>query len=178
MEKMYFREEQRFWNVWWVRLLLAAIVLISGYGIYGEAGVSGLLAGESISGISGLALVILLFYIMKLEVSFDEHGINYSFFPFHLKQYHISWSQIDTIYIRHYSPLGEYGGWGIRFGLFGSGTAYNISGNIGLQIISGKRKILFGTKQPQSMEAALQALFRVCVIKGSQLTDGGIVLVH
>jgi len=37
-------------------------------------------------------------------------------------------------YVRQYSALSEYGGWGLRYGIFGNGTAFNISGNKGLKL--------------------------------------------
>lgn len=117
-------------------------------------------------------------YIMKLEVSFDEHGINYRFFPFHLKIYSITWAEIDAMYIRRYRQLMEYGGWGIRFGLFGAGTAYNICGNIGLQVNAGKRKILFGTQEQKVVDAALKLLLQDGILHAAQLTDDGVVLIQ
>ena len=34
--------------------------------------------------------------------------------------------------MRRYNALSEFGGWGIRFG--SNGTAFNVSGNMGLQL--------------------------------------------
>lgn len=58
---------------------------------------------------------------------------------------------------RTYSPLGDYGGWGIR-GLPGN-LAYNVWGKAGLQLIfqSGNR-LLLGTQQPQVLRQVLAAL--------------------
>ena len=178
MEQPYFKETQRFWDVLWIKLLFFGILAIASYSQYSEAGANGFLSVEFLSVITAILFVVALFYVMKLEVSFDAYGINYRFFPFHIKTYRINWSEIDVMYIRPYSPIGEYGGWGIRFGMMGSGTAYNISGNIGLQVMTGKRRILFGTKQPEAMEQALRGLFQNGTIKGTQLTDGGVALMH
>ncbi|MES2389410.1 MAG: hypothetical protein V4543_15515, partial [Bacteroidota bacterium] len=59
-------------------------------------------------------------------------------------------------YIRTYSPMGEYGGWGIRYGI-NKGWLYNVSGNMGLQLelLDGK-KVLIGTRKPDEIIAALR----------------------
>ncbi|SDL02555.1 hypothetical protein SAMN04487898_11451 [Pedobacter sp. ok626] len=72
---------------------------------------------------------------------------------------HYSWDVIDKYYIRTYSPLGEYGGWGIRYSMSGQGMAYNVSGNKGLQLeLNNGKKILIGTNNPTELEAALTKL--------------------
>nr|MBP6978828.1 hypothetical protein [Lentimicrobiaceae bacterium] len=56
-----------------------------------------------------------------------------------------------------YSTIGEYGGWGYRMGGKKAGVAYNISGNMGLQLeLKNGKKILLGTKKPVEMEEALK----------------------
>ena len=56
-----------------------------------------------------------------------------------------------------YSPLREYGGWGIRYGW--NGKAYNVSGNQGIQLeLSEGRRVLIGTQNPPQFLAALQSL--------------------
>ncbi|MBX2959059.1 MAG: hypothetical protein KF732_03800 [Flavobacteriales bacterium] len=60
------------------------------------------------------------------------------------------------MYVRQYSPLTEYGGWGIRLGLFGKGTAYNVSGNKGLQLeFTNNKKLLIGTNKPNELTETL-----------------------
>ncbi|MGI4862562.1 MAG: hypothetical protein ACRYFZ_01470 [Janthinobacterium lividum] len=58
---------------------------------------------------------------------------------------------------RTYSPLGDYGGWGIR-GL-PSNLAYNVWGQAGLQLIfQSGNKLLLGTQQPEELRKVLVAL--------------------
>ncbi|MCE5252662.1 MAG: DUF6141 family protein [Actinomycetia bacterium] len=58
---------------------------------------------------------------------------------------------------REYSPMREYGGWGIRVGRL-SGRAYNASGNQGVQLIMRDgRRILVGSQRPEQLLAALRA---------------------
>ena len=103
----------------------------------------------------------LLIILMRLETEIREDGIYYQLFPFQLKMKRISFDDIEKIYIREYKPLMEYGGWGIRLGLFGKGWAINLSGNKGIQIIfkeNKKRKFLLGTQKPDEVEAVLNKL--------------------
>lgn len=57
---------------------------------------------------------------------------------------------------REYSPIREYGGWGVRVSRQ-SGKAYNASGNRGVQLvmIDGQR-ILIGTQVPEQLLSALR----------------------
>ncbi|MBE9601319.1 hypothetical protein [Pedobacter sp. MC2016-24] len=62
-------------------------------------------------------------------------------------------------FVRKYSPLTEYGGWGIRFGLFGQGNAFNVSGNEGLQLeFNDHTKLLIGTKKPAELTETLNKI--------------------
>ena len=96
--------------------------------------------------LSVLGLVILLFFILQLKTEIDEKGIHYRYIPFHFKDHTIPWNDIEKCFVRTYSPIMEYGGWGYRISLK-RGKAYNVSGSKGIQIVlkSGK-KILIGTQ--------------------------------
>jgi hypothetical protein len=55
--------------------------------------------------------------------------------------------------------LTEYGGWGLRLGLFGKGTAFNVSGDIGLQLeFTDDRKLLIGTNKPDELIETLNKI--------------------
>ena len=69
------------------------------------------------------------------------------FFPIHLKEHLISFDDIVSYKLRTYSPIREFGGWGIRYGFECKG--YTVSGNKGLEItLKNGRKILFGSQKP------------------------------
>ena len=57
-------------------------------------------------------LVAILF--SRMELSFDEKGLHYQLFPFHQKPRLLAWQAIEEISLSTYSPLGDFGGWGIR----------------------------------------------------------------
>lgn len=53
----------------------------------------------------------------------------------------------------------DYGGWGLRLGFFGKGRAYNISGNIGMQIVfKDGKKLLIGTQKSAEIKSFLERL--------------------
>jgi hypothetical protein len=53
-------------------------------------------------------------------------------------------------FVKQYSPISGYGGWGLRLGLNGIGKAYNVSGEKGLQLeFSDNRKIVIETNKPE-----------------------------
>lgn len=103
------------------------------------------------------ALAPLLIFSMRLETEIDHNAISIRVFPFRTKE--IKWDDIQTAYIRPYSPIMEYGGWGIRYS-FRNGRAYNMSGKIGLQLIlTNGKKILIGTQQGDKLSRVLEQNF-------------------
>jgi hypothetical protein len=162
--KTLFTETQKF-RQWWLWLIILCtnvlIILIIWFTVI-KGG-----AGKELSNVElvlvlaiGPLLSIAFLILPKLETRIQEDGIYVRFFPFHLSFRHYSWNDISQAYVRKYSPLGEYGGWGIRFG-FGNGKAFNVSGNMGLQIhFNNERKLLIGTNKPGEVEAVLKSMGR------------------
>ena len=112
-----------------------------------------------------------------LTTYINEEGILIRLFPFFVKWISFPWDIISKAYIRTYRPIKEYGGWGIRHpsGMFRfniirikglrnnpNNVAYNMSGNIGLQLelINGKR-VLIGTRRPVELEEVLRKLNKI-----------------
>ncbi len=94
---------------------------------------------------------------LKLETKISKEGISLRFFWFHLSYRQYKWEEIKKAYIREYSPIGEFGGWGIRG--FYKNRAFNVSGNIGLQLeFIGGRKLLIGTQKPGEITRILKSL--------------------
>ncbi|MEN9958718.1 MAG: hypothetical protein RLZZ474_962 [Bacteroidota bacterium] len=147
-----FNETQRF-TQWWLWLILIGswVLLIS------------TLATEprqtTISYILSLGVGLLLpvfFWQMRLVTRITAEGIYVRFIPFHFKEQFYPWDSIESAQVRTYSPLKEYGGWGIKYGFNGQGKVYNVAGNQGLQLIfkSGE-KLLIGTQKPTEIQAAV-----------------------
>ncbi len=157
MEKQpLFYEKQRF-NQWWLWLLLAVIGYFVFEPVYFSITKNESLSSDQWVGFIILGLVVLLFVLVKLETKIQEDGIYVRFFPFILKFRFYPWDSISIAMVRKYSPLMEYGGWGVRWG--GNGTAYNIKGNKGLQVkFKNGNALLIGTQKPEEMQRVLDGL--------------------
>lgn len=105
-----------------------------------------------------LPVLIVIFMLMnRLDTQITTAGINVRYFPFHLQYKYFPKKTIGLAYVRTYEPILEYGGWGLRLGLFGKGTAYNIAGNKGIQLVfTDGSKLLIGTQKPDEADAVLQ----------------------
>ncbi|MDR0802933.1 hypothetical protein [Fluviicola sp.] len=163
-EKNLFSETQKF-RQWWLWLIFVGIEGLMGFSI-----ITQIIYGKSFSdskwenlliGFFVVLAVCILFFILRLETRISDNGIYVRFFPVQLKFRHYKWEDIDQIYLREYSPIVEYGGWGIRYSLFGKGKAFNVSGKMGLQLgFKNGRKVLIGTDKPEDMAQNLTAMGR------------------
>jgi len=137
-------------NIWFVikKYLYKEVFTNTAYHSYAGAEIATLIT----------VLVTVLLLTMKLETIIQTDRIKVRFFPFHLSFKQYLAGTIRAAYIRNYKPILEYGGWGIRFGLFGKGKAFNVSGNHGIQLVfKDESKLLIGTQKPQEAEVALKA---------------------
>jgi hypothetical protein len=164
-----FIEEQKFRKIYlWIILITLNVfhmIVIFQLIFFGE--ISGEIPGTReylIIFLQGILIVLitLLMWFLRLDTVIRDDGIYYRYFPFQMKYKKILWSNISKCYIRKYSPIMEYGGWGLRFGLFGKGQAFNVSGNMGLQLVfnNGKR-FLIGTQKPEELSESLEKLGRL-----------------
>jgi hypothetical protein len=161
--EILFTETQKF-RQWWLWLLLVtvnavSIFSLSRYMLDKEP------FAEKPDGIALLILtgIIFLFTILfvncRLDTKINKDGVYVRFFPFHLNYQYYGWVNITKSYVRKYSPLFEYGGWGLRFSIFGKGTAFNISGDDGLQLeFLSQKKLLIGTRKPDELRETLNRL--------------------
>lgn len=150
---MRFYEVQYFWQqplAWLVWLVCIPIVWM----LFAQGAIHGGFAYVSIAVMIGLIGLVML---SKLTTEISATGLTYRMTPFHRKSRHVSWDDIDTCEVRRYSPIKEFGGWGIRIGM--NGTAYNVTGNMGFQFQTheGKR-ILIGTRRPDELREVLEHL--------------------
>ena len=105
-----------------------------------------------------LALTVLI-VSYKLETQVRQDGIYAKFTPYHFSFRRYSWDTIAHAFMREYSPVSEYKGWGSRPGILGSGRAFTVSGNVGLQLLfTNGEKLLIGTQKPEELQAVLQQL--------------------
>lgn len=162
-DSILFSETQRF-RQWWLWACLFALDGLFIFGIY-EQILNGRAFGDKPASDAGLIFFSLIpflltafFLMLRLETIVKDSGIYVRFYLFHLKVKHFPWVDIDRAYIKKYNALLEYGGWGVRVG-FGKGPAYNVSGNMGLQLVfNNKEKLLIGTRRPEELSRVLQKL--------------------
>jgi hypothetical protein len=105
-------------------------------------------------------LFFLLLFRMELRTRINDKQISFSYRPFFRREKVIEWSDIKNCYIRIYNPIKEYGGWGIRWSIKkGHGRAYNVSGNMGIQLelVNGDM-ILIGTRKPREAEEIINSI--------------------
>jgi hypothetical protein len=157
-----YKESQRF-TQWW---MWALMILGTAAFVYALAQ-SGAFSGQDEPGaetaatlaLVGLLLAIALFVGMRLDIQINESAVYYRFFPFQRRFKFCEWSEVESVDIREYKPLTEYGGWGIRFKLRGKGWAYSVSGNKGLQLeLKNGKRLLLGTQRPDDMERVINVL--------------------
>ena len=157
-----YQETQRF-TQWWLWLLLGgtaagawimALRYLLGEPPAGTGSQSGTAALVTWA-LLGVA-VPLLFAAIHLRTEVRGDGVRVRLFPFHWRFRDFPFETIATAEARKYSPIREYGGWGLRFGP--SGWAYNVKGDQGVQLVltSGK-KILIGTQHPRRLAEAIAA---------------------
>ena len=148
-----FKEEQAF-RQWWLIIILGGALILSAGSFFMNALVSSITHWKLL-GLFTVTFIVILFWIVRLQTKIDANGINARFFPLKIYKRQYKWNEISQCYVRRYSPFQEYGGWGVR------GTknakAYNVSGNMGIQIITrDRKKFLIGTKKPDEAEKVIK----------------------
>lgn len=137
--EILFDEKQRFtqWWIWLSLLLLAAFAINDG----------------DLEGIT-VAVVLLLFAVIRLETQIKPDGVYVRFFPFHIRYRRFLWEDIERFSVERYSPVFKYGGWGIRLGK--NCKAYSVGGRMGLHLhLKNGKLLLIGTRKPDEMQRVL-----------------------
>ncbi|MDC0086688.1 hypothetical protein OAI39_04565 [Polaribacter sp.] len=154
-----FKEEQRFRQVWLMVLLGFSLLVPVGLIIreYIKDNTS-ITTNEFLGSLIGIIASVLLIFIFKLSTRIDEKGIHYQFFPFHFSMKTLLWSEITKAEVRTYDPIGEYGGWGLRYSFNKKkGNAVNVSGDIGIQLtLKNGKKLLIGTQKKEAVSSVLK----------------------
>ncbi len=164
-DKTLFSEQQRFKQIWLWILLLG----INGFFFFGL--IKQLIFGEKLGnrpmsngGLVITTLLILLISILVISTRLDTviktDGMYVRLFPIQWTFRFYSWDKLQQLYVRQYSPIGEYGGWGFRG--FRSNRALNISGDKGIQLIMRDgTKLLIGTQKADEVREILRKLGRL-----------------
>ena len=156
-----FSESQNF-RQWYVWLAVAIAPIIFVWAILQQV-MLGVPFGTNPSGNVVLILLAIVFgitfpfflYRMGLDVQLSNEAIHMRFWPFHLKPRTFYFSDIDNAEPVTYSPLKDYGGWGIRYGA--KGKAYNVSVNQGAVITLGTgQRILIGSQRHKELSSLIK----------------------
>lgn len=114
--------------------------------------------GDRIGLAIGLAIMFALawlFWSLRLDCTVDSAGVNVRLRPFPGRR--VRFADIRSLEVRTFSPLMNYGGWGIKHNFRRRETAYIVSGNKGvsLELMNGKR-LLIGSQHPDTLAAAIR----------------------
>ncbi|MEY4003686.1 MAG: hypothetical protein RIT07_1728 [Bacteroidota bacterium] len=155
-----FEEKQRFTQKWiWLLLLTPFLFPMVGLIFPNISNDLFMFNASALLVNMGVYLSILLLFCFGFELNTEicTDGIYVRFRPFHRKPRFYAWSAIEHCEIRKYKPLFEYGGWGVRRGLMG--TAFNVRGNMGLQlVIKGGKRVLIGTQKATELAGVLKSI--------------------
>ncbi|MES0488852.1 MAG: hypothetical protein ABUK01_02600 [Leptospirales bacterium] len=166
MNDVLFVEVQQFRQAWlWVIIL--AVVTSTVVGMYFVArrrkhhkkpvprwSLSVMVAASAVS-----VLVAVLVFVLELRTTVKTDGLYLQFYPLHTEAQKIDINHLSSAHSITYSPLKDFGGWGIRSGA--KGKAYNVSGNQGVMITFSdpdRQPLLIGSNQVEALERAIVQL--------------------
>lgn len=166
MAELVFEEKQRF-TQWWLWLVILGLNGLMIYGVVTQM-FFGIPFGDHPMPSGGLLFTTMVMFAvtgfmfmihLKTEITTDV--IQARLFPFHIWKQVYKWEDIEKAYVRKYNALTEFGGWGLRFGWPGKGRAYNIKGNMGLQLqFKDGSRLLIGTSRPDVLAEAIRKINR------------------
>ena len=172
MDKVIFKEKQKFGSmslylsmgfIYVSVIVLLAIAIYSQF-VLNEPWGNNPLTDKGLLLLSFFILLVFLFsafflFGSKLVVEITNNHINLTFKPILKKEVKILNNDIASFEIRVYKPISEYGGWGIKKGKKITGIAYNVHGNIGLQLyLKDGRKVLIGTQRGDVINRAMNKM--------------------
>lgn len=145
------KEVQRIDSLW--PLLILAVTLVFNWILYFRLHESNL--DFFYISVSTATLLSGILVMTKLTTRIDKDGIYFRLFPFQLRSRRIPWRKIESIEVRKYSPIKEFGGWGLRWSR--NGKAYSVRGSEGIQLIlKDKKRILIGTQMPEEVKEVVK----------------------
>lgn len=183
MERILFKEEQRFTQWWlWAILLFSLLSVLApfSYGIYSQEVLNESFGNKPMSteglivtGISSLLIMGLIFVIFmrsKLKTKITDEAVWVAYPPIINKWKKFVPGEIEKYEVRIYKAMREYGGYGIKRRLK-YGQSYTISGNVGLQLyFKNGNKLLIGTQKKQAMKYAMGKLMNIEKLSGGNKT--------
>ena len=143
-ETQYFRQR-------WLWGLIGIVFLLSVYFPVSEGRYTELAVTVAIFAFLGS----LLYFAVRLETRVDDKGIHYRFFPAHLEERTVTFDEIQNFTAGKYSPLREFGGWGMRWRP--GRIAFTVSGDRCARFErDGEIDIVIGTRKPEEFREAVR----------------------
>ncbi len=164
----YYEKQREKWLTWLVMTVLNLLFII---GCIVQIGFGRPVGQNPMSDVGLIITAAAMFLISSLILSgnlltyINNEGVFFRYSPYHFRYQFYAWNNISRIYVRHYHPIREYGGRGMRMSRwhftgktvhFNRSIAYTIGGKTGLQIeLKNGKKILIGTQQPDELNRVL-----------------------
>ena len=157
-----FREVQRWRNVWWMMVLVMGLAALQWWTFFVQI-VRGVPVGNN-PGSDMLVVIIWLgfgigfpafFLWLHMVVEVAPGAITIGYRPFANRR--ISTEEIIHVESCTYQPIREFAGWGIRG--WGGRIAYNVSGNIGVELtLADGRRVLIGSQRADELAVAIDVM--------------------
>jgi hypothetical protein len=162
----FFYEKQRFDQIWLISLMVAISILPIAVNLaffvlpnnnFNDLSSYFILLDELIYFVVMGTFSFTLLFIFKLETIINNEGIFYRLYPINVTFLRIDIHEINNFKIVEYNPIGDFGGWGIRFGK--NKKAYTTSGKKGIEFqLNNKKDVLLGTKKTDEFEKAMKKI--------------------
>ncbi len=164
-----FREVQKMDQLW-VRFFVGVSVVVSWYGAYQQFFLRKPFGDNPAPNwmMLGLLLVFgvlfpLFFHSFKMITEVRKDGMCVRFYPFHFSFIFFPIKTIQSYEVLTCNSIGDYGGWGIRYGP--KGTAYKAKGNRGVLfefMEKGKvKKLMVGSQIPEKLSEAIDRAIKM-----------------
>lgn len=160
-----FSESQRFNQWWFYAIVILPFLFLTGISFMVFSGVISSKNSEKDPLPLIISIMISIIFIcwllmLRLKTTINEQGISAHFFGIPFCKRQIKWHEIAGIDVVEYSPIFDYGGWGVRYSITGNGWCYNVSGKIGIKIHYTNGKIfLLGTQLPEEAKQSINHYF-------------------
>ena len=162
MDQPIYREVQHFFRQWIFLLPVAAVTIIVWYEFFQQVVLDSPQGDRPIP--NGLAWALTIVFglgfpavglIFSLITEVRPGELMVRVYPF--RRFRIPIDMISQAMVRSYSPIKEYGGWGVRVNRH-NGRAFNCYGNEGVQLLlANGTPVLIGTQRAHELLAALEA---------------------
>jgi hypothetical protein len=153
MANHIFKETQRI-NQWWLWLLLFGVLTLVLWPLLSQERIDPSQLSSIGIGVMVVLLAMGILYTLRLQTRIGNGRLQYRYLPFIWRWRTYRWSDIQSIELKTFNSLKEYGGWGIRTNF--EHWLYNVRGNQGLLVRTKDKTFKLGTQKPQEAARIIQ----------------------